>query len=386
MTGECSGENLRYFETIHHWLWERAPIFLIRLNPFNEVIGANRFTQELLGGKIEGKKAGDIFLIFEEPFDLSTLRADPQVPHLLHVPTAMGLPESFHFYFIPIGEETLVLGGLEVSEALRLRKELVAINNQLNSLTRELQKKNHELEELHQLKNHFLGMAAHDLRKPVSSILSYSEFLLEEASDLLTGEQRGFLRTIYTSTNLMRRLIDDFLDIAMIESGHLELHLYPSDIREPLKRSVNLYRIPARKRGIEIRILQEESVPPLLLDDAKIEQVFNNLISNAIEHSPPNAEVTIQISSSGEKVIASVTDQGPGLPEEERLKLFTYYGRGKTRKQDEIRSTGLGLAISKMIVEAHQGKIWVESQPGKGATFSFMLPIFINKERSHDTR
>lgn len=375
MTWERAGGDIRSFEMINRWLWETAPIFFICLNPSGKVMGANRFTEELLGGDIEGKNAGDVFLTFGEPLDLSTLRADPHTPHLLNVPTATGLPESFHFYFFPIEEETWVLGGLDFGETLHLRKELIAINTQLNALTRELQKKNHELKELNQLKNHFLGMAAHDLRKPVSSILSYSEFLLEEVSDLLTVEQREFLRTIHTSTNLMRRLIDDFLDIAMIESGRLELHLHRSDILDPLKRSVNLYRFSARKRGIEIRILQEGSIPPILLDGAKIEQVFNNLISNAIEHSPSNTEVIIRISISNQEIIASVTDQGPGLSEEERAKLFSYYRRGKTQKHSETRSTGLGLAISKMIVEAHQGKIWVESQPGKGATFSFMLPI-----------
>lgn len=374
MIWEVSEGDGQSFEMIHHWLWERAPIFFLCLNSSGKVTGANRFTRQLLGGEVEGKTANDIFLTFGEPLDLSALRADPQSPHLLHVSTAMGLPESFHFHFFPIGEGTWVLGGLEVHETLRLRKELVAINNQLNSLTRELQKKNHELEELNQLKNHFLGMAAHDLRKPVNSILSYSEFLLEEVTDLLTVEQREFLRTIHTSTDLMRRLIDDFLDIAMIESGRLELHLFPSDILEPLNRSVNLYRFAAQKRGIAIRILQEDSIPPFLMDDAKIEQVFNNLLSNAIEHSPSNSEVTIRISSSGQEVIASVTDCGEGLSEEERAKLFSYFGRGKTRKQNGTRSTGLGLAISKLIVEAHQGKIWVESQPGKGATFSFRLP------------
>ena len=369
------GKRGERFGITNRWFYEIAPLFFLHLDSLDKVVGTNCFTRRLLGGDVDGKSVEDIFLTFGQPINLNELKEHPETPQRLNVSTSAGLPESLFFHFIPMGDETLIFGGFDVDEHSKLRRELLSINNQLNALTRELQKKNHELEELNQLKNQFLTMAAHDLRKPVSSILNYSEFLIEETEAVLTPEQRGFLNTIYNSTNYMRRLIDDFLDLGMIESGHFDLDLQPTSMEEPLSRSINLSKLNARKRGIGIRVEMEEAIPLIMMDGPKIEQVLNNLISNAIEHSNPNQEVLIRIARSEKELVVSVIDHGPGLSREETEKHFLPYQRGRLKKQDGSRSTGLGLAISKKIIEAYGGKIRVESDHGKGATFTFSLPV-----------
>ncbi|MEE4314303.1 MAG: HAMP domain-containing sensor histidine kinase, partial [Desulfofustis sp.] len=256
----------------------------------------------------------------------------------------------------------------------RLQRELLDLNRQLGELTRQLQKKNHQLAELNQLKDRFLGMAAHDLRKPVSSILAYSEFLIDETRALLNEEHRGFLQIMHDSTALMRRLIDDFLDISLIESGHFPLHLSQENIAKPVERCVDLLAIMARKRGISLTVEQPPAPIVAEIDRYKIEQVCNNLIANAIEHAPDHSEVRIRLAQVGTNWQVSVTDCGPGLGSDEAAALFHPFSRGKAGKTSESRSTGLGLAISKKIVTAHGGTIRVDSRPDHGACFSFSIP------------
>jgi len=356
------------------YLQETAPILFLRLDEAGKIRDANVFTRERI---LKGREVAileDVFLPFAGPIDVGALRTEPDRIRQMHAAAASGLPETFHVRFMPLGEETLIFGSLDADETGRLRRELIALNSQMSALTRELQKKNHELEELNRLKNHFLGMAAHDLRKPVSAVLSYTEFLMDEAADALNEEQIGFLKTIHASTDLMRSVIDDFLDIAMIESGRFDVTIEPADLKETIHRSMALNRLQAQRRSVTLRVGADEAPIVIPIDSAKIEQVLNNLISNAVEHSPPASEVGIEVLTSEMEVIVNVKDAGPGIPPEEREALFTPFVRGAGRKPSGVKSTGLGLAISKKIVEAHGGTIWVAEGQGEGAVFAFCLP------------
>ncbi len=363
------------FKASWRYLYEDAPILFLHLDSDGAVRDANAFTRKRILGIPEKKTVQEIFLSFAGPIDYEALRREPERSHRLHAATAEGIPETFRVRFFPCGDGTLAFGSMDADEAGSLRQELIVLNNRLNALTRELQKKNHELEELNRLKNQFLGMAAHDLRKPVSAILHYSEFLIDEAEDALDEEHFGFLKTIHASTDLMRRVIDDFLDISMIELGRFDLERSPADIMEPIHRSVALNRLPAGKRDISLRITSNGEFDGLMMDSVKIEQVLNNLISNAIEHSPPHSEVGIRVSKTGGKATIEVKDAGPGVPLKERETLFQPFVRGSAKKGPGVKSTGLGLAISRKIVEAHGGKIWVEEGQTGGSVFAFCLPM-----------
>ena len=251
--------------------------------------------------------------------------------------------------------------------------DLSRLNNELVNLQRELAKKNAELKRLNELKNQFLGMAAHDLRKPVGLILTYSEFLLDERANL-DGEHADFLDTIHSSSEFMQSIIDDFLDVAMIESGRFELNLDSVDLARTLQQAIDLVKITAGKKHVSI-ISEHGELPAIFADGSKLEQAFANLLGNAVEHSPPGAAVVVACRHDDRSVVVSIRDQGPGISPEEQETIFAPFGRGRSKKTGGERSIGLGLVIARKVVEAHGGRIWIESQIGHGAVFIFSVPV-----------
>jgi signal transduction histidine kinase len=370
---------------IYLYLNETAPVLFFILTAAGRIVSANRYAETITGRSLAGAHFTDLIIDFTGAFDPAVFTSDPTREHLLNIATSSGSPQSFYFSFKPNNDNILIFGRLDTEEIENIRKEVQLLNQELSNLTRQLHKSNAQLLQLNELKNQFLGMAAHDLRKPVSAILSYSEFLIDEAGKNLTTEQTGFLRTIHASTTLMRRLIDDFLDVSLIESGRFYVDLIKTDIRDPGDRSVMLNRLLAQKRSITLRVDYDGPIPVIPMDDFKIEQVLNNLVSNAIQHSPPHSEVVIRVSQSDNGVMAVVMDAGPGIALDEMERLFAPYERGRARKAAGTRSTGLGLSISKKIIAAHHGKIWVESRPGEGASFCFTLPIAIESNEEQNT-
>ncbi len=253
--------------------------------------------------------------------------------------------------------------------------ELTRLNNELTNLQRELAKKNVELAHLNEQKNHFLGMAAHDLRNPLGAIQMYSEFLLEEAVGDLSDEHYEFLSNIHAASQFMLRLVEDLLDIATIESGELNLNLWPTDLMALITKNVNLNKVLASRKDITLVLHAEGEFPDLLIDAAKIEQVFNNLLSNAVKFSYPGSTVDVAVTQVKDNVQIAVTDEGQGIPEEELDKLFKPFGRTTVQSTGGEKSSGLGLAIARKIVEGHGGNITVESEVGKGTTFFVSLPL-----------
>ena len=252
-----------------------------------------------------------------------------------------------------------------------LYDEISRLNNELVAMQRELAKKNAELERLNEEKNRFLGMAAHDLRNPLHVILMQSGFLLDEVEN---PQQREFLESITAYSEFMSNLVDDLLDVAKIEAGQLVLDLWPVDMAALVTRNVNMNRLLAARKQTDID-LTAEALPPAVLDAAKIEQVLNNLIGNAVKFSPPGSRVQVTLSRSGECFLLVVRDQGPGISAAERETIFHPFQRGHARGTAGEKSTGLGLMIARRIVEGHGGKIWLESAEGVGTTFYVSVPF-----------
>jgi PAS domain S-box-containing protein len=239
----------------------------------------------------------------------------------------------------------------------------------------EIAQKNAELAKLNELKNQFLGMAAHDLRNPLTVVNMASSFLLDDSSLLLSAEQRhDFIRRINGNGEFMLKLINDLLDVAKIESGRLDLELATGDLCNLIEENLTMNRMLAEKKGIRLDFAPECGLPPLRFDRGKVEQVLNNLISNALNYSAPGTTVTVRASRMDGSVVVSVQDQGPGIPAEELDHLFKPFSRTSVQSTAGEKSTGLGLAISRKIVDGHGGRIWAESGVGRGSTFSFSLP------------
>lgn len=217
-------------------------------------------------------------------------------------------------------------------------------------------------------KNKLLGMAAHDLRSPITAIYSLAQLVLEENS--VDPETIVLIRRIFDLSRFMLTLVNDVLDFSNIESGTMKLTLAMTNLSEVLEGGLIMWRPSAHHKNIEIKTEVENNLPPTAVDKNKIIQVMDNLITNAIKFSPPNSTITLSLLTSPEgKIIFKVMDQGPGISEKGLSSLFHPFSKIGTKATGGEKSTGLGLAIVRKVIEAHQGKIWVESELGKGSTF-----------------
>ena len=231
-----------------------------------------------------------------------------------------------------------------------------------------------ELRNLNEVKNTFLGVAAHDLRHPLSTNLGYLRLLLGGMMGDIPEEQADVLKRMESACISMLGLIEDLLDVTVIESGKLDISLLQVDLQSFLRERIEAYSLHARSRNISLELDADERLSQAELDPKKMEQVFNNLLSNAIKFSPPGTRVSVKARVEGGEALISFSDEGPGIAADEVANLFKFFSRTSIRPSSEDKSTGLGLAISKKIVEAHGGRISVKSAPGKGSTFLVSLP------------
>lgn len=357
------------------YLRNNAALLLLLLTPDGKIIDANRYARDIVGQDITGKDLSSILVDFSNTFSLEQTLEKKQTTHLFNVTSYTGLPQTFYFRFIRQDENILAIGELNHLEVEELRKNLTSLNNEFSNLNRELHKKNAELVKLNDLKNQFMGMAAHDLRNPIGAIQNLSDFLLDETGDKLSPEHMQFLSVIHSSSKFMLNLLDQLLDIARIEAGKLDLDIRPTDIIELINSSVYLNKILADKKKVDVLFHHYESFPDIELDAMKIEQVMHNLLSNAIKFSDPGSTVFVSAFLRNDHVIVSVRDEGPGIPEEDFEQLYKPFSKTSVKLPDGEKSTGLGLAIVHKIILGHLGKIWVESKVGEGSTFFFSLPV-----------
>jgi signal transduction histidine kinase len=231
------------------------------------------------------------------------------------------------------------------------------------------------LEELNNLKNRFLGIAAHDLRSPASVIEMNSNFLLNYGAENFTGQQAELLTIIGERSRFILKLLEDLLDVAKIESGKLQLNKTKNRYPDFVAKTLALNRIIAERKGIRIDLSVRGDVPELMFDKNKMEQVLNNLIGNAVKYSEPGTAVLVEVVREGPVVTTKVIDRGKGIPAGEVPAIFQEFHRTSVDATGGEKSTGLGLAIAKKIVKGHGGEIGVASEEGKGSTFYFSLPV-----------
>jgi signal transduction histidine kinase len=275
----------------------------------------------------------------------------------------------------PEGPATPPPGPAQPDRDSELYDELTRLNNELVTAQRELAKRNVELERLNEIKNQYIGAAAHDLRNPLQVIDGYSQMLAEGLLGGLSPQQQQVVTVIRKNSDFMLRLVTDLLHISKIEAGKLHLELQDTDLAALLERNVELNRLLAGQKQIDITLSKDIDLPTLRVDAPKIEQVLNNLISNAVKFSHPNSTVEVRAARSERAVVVDVSDKGLGIPPGEIDKLFIPFASLSVKSTAGEQSTGLGLAIARRIVEGHGGGIWVRSEVGVGSTFSFSLPL-----------
>jgi signal transduction histidine kinase len=256
--------------------------------------------------------------------------------------------------------------------------QIAVLYNEMANLQRHLSKKSAELEKMTKRKNYFLGVAAHELRHPLGIIQLLSGLLLEEALSKLTPEQIEYLTMIKTYSESMQGFVDDFLDIAASESGKLHLKKEPSSLLEIFTKNLATNRLVAEEKQVTLQLFHDDKIPIVRVDPSKIEQVLNNLLSNALKSSPEGGRIEIHLRHSGKEIVFKVKDQGSGIDPEDMPRLFEPFEKSAYSHNGSLQGSGLGLAIARKIVDAHEGRIWVESEVNKGSTFFVSLPIEMN--------
>jgi two-component system, sensor histidine kinase and response regulator len=249
----------------------------------------------------------------------------------------------------------------------------IAVARRIFKLEQSLKQKQQEFYELNQIKNKFIGIAAHDLRNPIISIRGFSELLLKDPA-AFTEDQREFLSIIHSTSRNMLAMLNDLLDISLIESGKLEISKKPGSLKKLIQERIRLNSLHAQQKHIAIH-QNLENAPMAPFDPQRIGQAVDNLITNAIKFAPYGSEIYLNLTLEGDSLKFSVRDEGPGIPACEQPLLFNEFHRLSIQPTAGETSTGLGLSITKKIMEAHGGGIAFESQEGIGSTFTLILPI-----------
>ncbi|MBL7212652.1 MAG: response regulator [Desulfobacteraceae bacterium] len=233
--------------------------------------------------------------------------------------------------------------------------------------------------QLDEMKSDFVNMVAHELRSPLVSIRQQDSVLLEGLAGPLQEKHREFLGRGLAKIDQLLELINDLLDIAKIEAGKHVQYQVPIDIGRVIEDTIALMEPRAREEGVNLKYFCE-NLKPVQADPKSIQEIFNNLISNAINYSPGGGQVVVTVRGLGEYMEIRVEDTGVGIHPEELPKIFDKFYRVKHPKTRQVIGTGLGLAIVKGVVEAHNGTIDVESTPDKGTTFKILLPVIMSNE------
>lgn len=226
---------------------------------------------------------------------------------------------------------------------------------------------------LNELKNKFLGMAAHDLRSPLSIFKGYIGLLKNKHLGDITDRQIDAINDMEDMAERMSILIDEILDLNVIEAGQLILEKKKINLKTFLEKCHKNYSLLAREKSIHMKLEVEDDIE-VFIDKNRIEQVIGNLITNGIKFSYSNTVIILKARALEDNVIVSVIDEGPGIPQNKIHLLFTEFSRGINDPTGGETSTGLGLVISKRIIEAHGGCLWVENRAEKGSIFSFSMP------------
>ncbi|MEO8551754.1 MAG: HAMP domain-containing sensor histidine kinase, partial [Kofleriaceae bacterium] len=230
------------------------------------------------------------------------------------------------------------------------------------------------LERVNAQLNRVMAVIAHDLRNPLSVITHYSQFLREDLAAALGPDQIEFLDLIDSSSEFMRHLLDDMLDVARVRAGKLTLDVKRTDVVELLRSVSALHQHLAQRKSIALQVTTTCGELITSIDRGKIQQVLNNLVGNAIQYSPRDTTIQLELAATDATFTVAVRDRGIGIAAANLAKVFQPFGTTGTRGTAGEKSTGLGLAISLAIVEAHGGTIGVESALGEGSVFTATLP------------
>ncbi len=272
------------------------------------------------------------------------------------------------------GIKLFKLGNLGSRIPIKKNNEFDRIALVFNEMAGTIEQNIKELRGIDEFRKELISNISHDLRTPVASIQGYAETLLLKAGKLDAGQQQKYANIIYKSSEKLKILVDELFELSKLESNQVKLKTEPFSIAELVSDVANKYRIISQKKGISINTFISNDIPAVEADISLIDRVLQNLIDNAIKFCKEGDYINLEIQlSSPESVKISIADSGVGISNDDLPYIFERYFTGKRHNE----STGLGLAIVKKIIDLHHSEIHVMSQPGKGTTFTFQLPVSV---------
>src|SRR5262245_8198454 len=262
----------------------------------------------------------------------------------------------------------------ETLELLQTFATQSALAIQNARLFHEIEDKSRQLEAATRHKSEFLANMSHELRTPLNAIIGFSEVLSERMFGDLNEKQDEYLKDIYASCQHLLSLINDILDLSKIEAGRMELEVADFSLPAALDNALTLVRERASRRGIMLERAIDDRLGMIRGDERKVKQVLLNLLSNALKFTPEGGRIDVRAAMNDGMAEISVADTGVGIAPEDQEAIFEEFRQVGTADK-KVEGTGLGLALARKFIELHGGRIWVQSQPGKGSTFSFTLPV-----------
>ena len=270
-----------------------------------------------------------------------------------------------------IGSQLILLAIEDVTEKMRLERELA-------ERTRDAKKAQYEAESATMAKSDFLANMSHELRTPLNSIIGFSEVLEDQLLGTLNESQRENVTYILKAGRHLLSLINDILDLSKVESGKMELDVESVSLRELLDASLVMQREKAARHGIKLGLqIEPDKSSVIEADERKVKQILFNLLSNAVKFTPDGGQVQVLSKeiNGAQEIEISIRDTGIGIKQEDMPKLFKEFSQLSSVYDKKYEGTGLGLALTKKLVELHGGRIWVESEFGKGSLFAFVIPV-----------
>lgn len=400
-------EKFRLIETISETknylksVLDNSADIIITTNTEGAIVEFNNGASHLLGyskKEMIGKKVHDLWVKPEERDEILTMLDN--CGYIYNFETQLKtknkriIDVSLTLSYIKNSDEK-ILGTVGISKDITEKKrleraiekrslELQELNENLEEKvidrTKELEKTNRELERSNKLKSQFISTMSHELRTPLNSILGFSELLASESFGSLSEKQKKHVNNIFNSGTHLLHLINNILDIAKVESGKMELQYESFSVRQSISEVEMVIKPLIEKKEQNLNIKVDKDIPLLKADKTKFKQILYNLLSNASKFTPEEGKISLAaVMTNQEKdsfLKLSITDTGIGIKEEDKERIFAEFEQVDSSFSRKYEGTGLGLALTKRFVELHGGEISVESEEGKGATFTIVMPLF----------
>ena len=251
--------------------------------------------------------------------------------------------------------------------------ELAGLARDFNVMAERLEEMDGARREMEEARRHLFAAISHDLRTPLASIRA----MVEAIDDGVIADAETIQRYVHTVLGEVKHLtglIDDLFELSRLDAGVLALQVEPGSLHDLVSDMLEALQVQAAEKGLQLRGAVDDSLPPVLMDAARVQRVLYNLVQNAIRHTPPDGTVLLEAKEEPDAVRVDVVDSGEGVAPADLPHIFERFYRGEKSRVRGQGGAGLGLAIARGLVEAHGGRVWAQSAPGRGARFSFVLP------------